>query len=697
MMEIWAYDVEVLPNYLSVCVVDVNDYLIKCKDFDKLNVEERVKILDTVRKHTYTLFNDDDSDLLPMIKFISRDKSNLWFGFNSSKYDKLIISALLIYYKRFTKVSALIKHIHDISGKIIRCQKLNIKDNSLGLLYKYGIPYSDVDLMKVFALDKAFKSLKATSINLLWHDLLEYERPDITEEEKLYYKDRQSYSCNQLTKLIDKWDRYLIESDRPTMEHYNYNDVYIVCEIIRQNLGEIELRFNITNKYKIDVTNSSRSNIADTLFLAWYKDKTGIDIRDESGSEYRSIKLIDVVWDKIKFQTDELKLFLERLKSLVVISVEDVKQIVTIGTGEYTFATGGLHSIDKPGKFYSNDKFIYRDADVTSYYPHIIKYLKIKPRHLNFTAWFEIVEYLINERVVAKRAGDSTTAEALKIVINSIFGKLGFANGFMYDRKALLQVTLNGQLALFMLIEDLELNGFKVISANTDGIVTEIDRDRESEYQAICEKWEQYTKFNLEYANYEKYIRVNVNSYMSLKDGDKPIDKRVKYKGSMNPYLYRENLTKGFNAPIVSIAIANYYLHNKSVMNTLVECSNILLFSKTQNVNSKYEIVYKDVIKGVIVETKLQRNNRYYISNTGGSLFKVDSNTKAESSLIAGERVRLCNQLTTTPVKELDINYKYYYDEAMKLINQVELMQSTKGRGKSQLKKHFGQYLDLFD
>ena len=65
-------------------------------------------------------------------------------------------------------------------------------------------------------------------------------------------------------------------------------------------------------------------------------------------------------------------------------------------------------------------------------------------------------------------------ALVLKIVINSVYGKLGFENGNLYDRLAVLKTTINGQLMMLMLVEELELHNIHVLSANTDGIVIKL-------------------------------------------------------------------------------------------------------------------------------------------------------------------------------------------------------------------------------
>jgi DNA polymerase elongation subunit (family B) len=76
----------------------------------------------------------------------------------------------------------------------------------------------------------------------------------------------------------------------------------------------------------------------------------------------------------------------------------------------------------------------------------------------------------MTERLEAKKAGDKGKAEALKIIINSFYGNFNYPYFYAYDPKSAYTVTINGQLYLLMLVEQLEFNGYAVISANTDGV-----------------------------------------------------------------------------------------------------------------------------------------------------------------------------------------------------------------------------------
>ena len=107
---------------------------------------------------------------------------------------------------------------------------------------------------------------------------------------------------------------------------------------------------------------------------------------------------------------------------------------------------------------------------------------KIVPAHINEGVFVKLITWLRETRVAAKHSKEKyidgipkdVLAQVLKIVINSIYGKLGFERGDICDRLAVLKVTINGQLLLLKLCEELELNGIQVYSANTDGIVVKV-------------------------------------------------------------------------------------------------------------------------------------------------------------------------------------------------------------------------------
>lgn len=81
---------------------------------------------------------------------------------------------------------------------------------------------------------------------------------------------------------------------------------------------------------------------------------------------------------------------------------------------------------------------------------------------------------------------------------------------FLYDRFAQLQVTINGQLMTMTLVEELELNGIHVISANTDGIVIKLPRDKMDVFNDITKRWNETNKMGADSEDYKAYYARDV-------------------------------------------------------------------------------------------------------------------------------------------------------------------------------------------
>lgn len=742
MIDIWSYDVEILPNFFSVTFINLGDYLKKFKDcvdkdnntiplVEKYSVPELLKSLSEVESKQFYITDKDDSQLFALAGFINQmnqGKITNLYGFNNLSYDKLMIACFLMYFNLVKNTKELIEKLYETSKKIIELQDNKDaarKDFFLNSLKEYKLPFIDVDVFRIFALNKVGqgvnelgervffgKSLKQTSINIKWYQLLEYTLPPINEEEAQIYWKFPRYngiSIENLNRLIDRWDRYILDDYIPDMLHYNKNDVFIVCEIARLYSEEIKLRYTISNAYEVNVLNSSRSDMADKLFVKFYSNFSNLQHWQWRGkkTERTIMNFKKVIFDNVKFKTKELQDFLSEIKTVCLTrtSKDEFERKVTIGNTVYTVATGGLHSEDKPRILKSTSKYKYKHWDINSFYPSLMVAYKIAPKHLDEGVFVKLVDYFRVTRINAKHSKEDlvdgipkkVVAEALKIVINSIYGKFGYEYGDIYDRMCTLRTTINGQLFILMLCEELELNGIPVVSANTDGIVIKLENDKEELFNSISKHWMEYTGLSADSEEYTRYISRDVNNYFAEETNGK-----VDYKGDLNPFLYKENLQKGYNAPIVAKAVVEYFLHDKPVLETFYESTDILDFCKTQNIGRKFNAVY-----ATNEYKEIQRNVRFYVSNRGGSLFKRDENMKL-NNLCAGYKVTILNTLDDIPISLRDINYNYYYEEALKIIDPIQLGISPKQKGnpamkiksgKSLLKKYGGgsQNLSLFD
>lgn len=727
-----CYDVEVTRNYFSVVFVDLRSYLkvfSDCVDnegkaiplIDKLTVAEIKQRLETIPKKRFVLYEDDDTDLFSLLYWLQQKVD--YFGYNNRKYDRLMLSALLMYYNQFDKPSKLITFLYETSQRVIRSSNNDTlwTDNFTSLILRNNVAFRDLDLFQIFRLDHYHKSLKQTSINIKWYNLKEYTMPPIGDLDRHYYHERLPEAKGMTDRELNihyrnVFERFIPKEYLNEMADYNDNDVYIVAELIRMNQEEVLLRYRISEEYKVDVFSASRSTIADKVIVKLYSKYTGLHpkVFIDTKTIRRKIVVSEILSDKIAFSTPELNDILSDIRSLTLHGEKGKfdREFTFMGTS-YTIATGGLHSNEIPAVYVEDSDNIIVDRDVASYYPNMIRSLKVCQKHLIPKAWFRIADTIVDERLEHKhlakdksldsmeRDKHATAAACLKIVANAgIFGKMGSEKSFLCDKKAMYQVTINGQLFLLMLIEKLELAGIHVISANTDGIVTIVPRELEQTADDICHWWEKHLGLELEFTYYTKYVTEGVNSYLTVKRGGSS-----KFKGRMNPKMFLEDLSKGYNSPIVAKCVTEYFINGTPVMETLRNAKSILDFCRTQNVNHKYRLEFTHVVDGKIRTDVVQRNTRFYISSTGGTLMKVESmgwNERNEeqvkkSSLCAGQRVSICNIVDDTDISELNVNYLYYYNEAMAIIEPIEQSRNNKGKGKRLVKKYYGMRNTLFD
>jgi hypothetical protein len=251
------------------------------------------------------------------------------------------------------------------------------------------------------------------------------------------------------------------------------------------------------------------------------------------------------------------------------------------------------------------------------------------------------------------------------------------------------------------LIESLELEGIHCVSANTDGIIIKIPNDKLEVFKDITNKWNENNKMSADGEYYKMLVNRDVNSYFVVQT-----DGSEEFKGDMDPLQYRKNYTKGYDMPIVAKAVYEYFVNNVPVMETLRNHKDILDFCKTQNVGRKFNICYDKVVNGKITTVYCQQHCRFYASNKGVVLQKEDSIENKRSVLCSGLPVILLNNLDDKPIEERNINYAYYFNEAMKFINPIKLGISPKQKGDNNhktvsgrvlLKKRYGLYNDLFD
>ncbi len=166
-----AYDVEILPNFFSITIVDVNDYLKVFSDSCEINkkgkkspiplvqkysVAEIKNKLHEVKKVSFYITDTDDSQLFKMIACLNNMNSHVneqgiairtdMFGYNSMNYDKLMVAAFLMYATNTNTTKDLITKLYDTSKKII-----DLQDTKLIIQCKmYQFIFYSVYIIKIY-------------------------------------------------------------------------------------------------------------------------------------------------------------------------------------------------------------------------------------------------------------------------------------------------------------------------------------------------------------------------------------------------------------------------------------------------------------------------------------------------------------------------------------------------------------------
>lgn len=747
-----AFDVECFPNMISFTFVDMRDYLqtfADCKGAltDTLTVAEIKARLDKIKSWIFYVSDTDDSQMLSIVDFfekmrpITKDDGTVdrydIFGYNNQAYDDMMVRSFLMYWNRFDNTKAFCEFLKEINDKVIANQDDKDalwNDPLLKVIRQFRLPYVTVDMFKIYALNSAGvnvdkdtgerkkygKSLKQVSINLKWYNLLDFTLPPIDDEEGDIYREEERYkgmSNEQLNSLItNDFNRYILPKYIKPMLHYNKNDVFLVCEIARQKPDEIKLRYSLSHAYGINFLCSARSNIADRLITKFYAERTGLskDAFKNLRTERTALGFKRIIFPHIHFKTPELQNLLAEMKKVVIYHTNKdafCREFKFYGT-TYTVATGGLHSQDSPAVLKSTSKYVYTHRDVGSFYPSTMIAYNIAPEHIHKKIFINLLREWRDTRIKCKHTKDEDgqvvagvhnklAAEALKIVINAVYGKLGSSTFYLYDRLAQMQVTINGQLMALMLVEELELNGIHCVSANTDGIIVKCPRDKIELCNAIEKKWCETNNLTIDSEYYDIFVTRDINNYV-----DRQEDGKIEYKGALDPKQYIKDLKKGYDMPVVALAVCKYFLEGVSVMETLRNHKDILDFCKTQNVGKQFEVVYEKVVDEKRVDIHSQRHVRFYVSTKGVVIMKEHVTTGKRSVLASGKPVQILNLLDDVDISERNINYAYYYEEAYKIINPIKLgiSPNQKGNknnktlsGKALLKKNFGMYNSLFD
>jgi hypothetical protein len=532
-LELWVYDCEVFPDRFMLSAFDGKTWA----EFDETSLDALAAWL--------------------------RDKGKVLAGFNSHGYDDILAGAIVSEPAMRNPAA-----IYALSCRIIDPKTEAEKDQNFKARYKNRPWAYSIDVFQLLNGKGALKE---------WECRIGF--PTVAESPAAF-------------------DRPLPAELVPPVRQYCRNDVLAAAKILTDRWPLVLLRETLAKQFDLGARAYclSEQGLAQATFLTLHRYRTGEksgEVRAKANkapeNQADELPLAEIISERVAFKTEPFQAMLARLKGgvllkdgawRILLDWKPLEEPFPLADCDLSVMVGGLHTVDSPGKFVADAETAIVDLDVTSYYPSLMLAEKVYPSQLG-ESFLEDFKTVIDQRIAAKRAGDKATADALKIVANATFGKLNDSWSPIRSVRNAFRVTMNGQMFLLMLIEALHSQGFKILSANTDGLMILAPRARLADLAGVTGPWERQTGLTLERTDYARVCRRDVNAYVALAE-----DGKVKTKGPFN-----SESGKGDGRIIREAAIA-YLLHGTDPAKTVADCADpvaFLFYQRAKNGGELYQ------------------------------------------------------------------------------------------------------------
>jgi len=333
---------------------------------------------------------------------------------------------------------------------------------------------------------------------------------------------------------------------------YNDHDVDKTEEFYYHTLPAIRFREELSAKYGRNFLNDNDTKIGKQYFIMRLEESLpgscyciGPDGKRQPRQTIREqIRLADVIFPWIKFKRPEFTAVRDWLAAQVItetkgvfidIPVERLGSLanyctlktnkrtgqvyaenlnVVVDGFQFDFGTGGIHGSVDSRILVTDDENILVDADVTSFYPKLAIVNRVYPEHLS-EVFCDIYSDVFEQR--ASYAKGTPENAMFKLALNGVYGDSNNQYSPFYDPNYTMAITINGQLLLCLLAENLmTIAGLEMIQVNTDGVTVRLPRNQQDNFKMVCDWWQSHTLLQLEFANYAKFCVLNVNNYIAV-------------------------------------------------------------------------------------------------------------------------------------------------------------------------------------
>lgn len=476
-----------------------------------------VKTHETGQKHLFEI-SFRRNDIAALYEFITSIKQDRMVGFNNYTFDYPVLHFIL------THFNCTANEIYNLAAAIIHSE-----DRFGHVIWDNDQIVPQVDLFKIHHFDN---KAKQTSLKILEFNMRENSIVDLP------YEPGTMLTSEQIDNLIV----------------YNFHDVENTEKFFIKSAEQIKFREYLSEKYNRNFLNHNDTKIGkDYLIMELGEDicYQKIDGRRQPRQTHRpKIRFKDIIFPYVKFEHPEFNRVLKWLQDTTINGYDtkdcikvwyswckgqgcsgawhDEKDVFvggpwvpksqplscTVGGFRFDFGTGGIHGCVESGIFESDDDFVIDSRDVTSYYPNIAIVNRVYPHHLG-ERFCDVYKDIYEQR--RKYAKGTPENAMLKLALNGTYGDTNNIYSPFYDPQYTMTITINGQLLLCVLAEQLmKIPGLQMLMINTDGLEYRVKRCYMDHINTVCKWWENSTGLQLEKSSYKKLCIRDCNNYLGV-------------------------------------------------------------------------------------------------------------------------------------------------------------------------------------
>lgn len=461
---------------------------------------------------------------------------------------------------------------------------------------------------------------------------------------------------------------YLTDSQIDTLRQYLIHDLKATLMFYKHSKKLIDFRRELSAKYGRNFMNHNDTKIGKDYFIMELE-KSGIQCFEPGSRKPRqthrpSIALNSVIFPYVRFEQPEFNRVLNWLRQQVITETKGVFTDLSadINGFSFDFGTGGIHGSIESQTIRSTENYVIVDLDVASFYPNLAISNELYPAHLG-KQFCTIYKNVYDMRSSYPKGTPENAM--LKLALNGVYGDSNNVYSPFYDPAYTMAITINGQLLLCMLAEELlKIPGLSMIQANTDGLTVYVPRVFTGQVEQVRHAWENLTRLQLEEAIYDVMFIRDVNNYIAVYEGGKKVKRKGAYCHSVDLGWHQNH-----SMQVVAKAAEAALVHNKDIRDFITSHEDIHDFMLVTKVPRNSKLLWGD--------KQVQNITRYYVSTDGAPLTKVMPPLAKSLKMnpdAPERRMSVCKGWLTTECNDMKrfnratLNYDFYIKEAEKLV-----------------------------